>query len=213
MIGWFGPPDAEGFAGVVIEASRHYTIWGNLTFPMECGVDELCPAGSHCDTGLGASNTCRWDAGGAEVPSTVVHLSGCHISPKRRDARPEVDENRAANFYLIEAIAQGSDIADPSNYSTPLELRTVVVWGDMTGGTQDNLAIPPDGSPGFLDILHQVNRFKDKGKATTSWLDLDPQEPDHAVGFLDMLQGVNGFKDTPYPFASPCACAGLAPCA
>ncbi|MCH8966859.1 MAG: hypothetical protein IID43_04210, partial [Planctomycetes bacterium] len=146
------------------------------------------------------------------VPSTVVHLSGCHIAPKRRDSRPGLDENPAANFYLIEAIAQGSDIADASNYSTPLELRTVAVWGDMTGGTSGNVALPPDGSPGFLDILHQVKRFKGKGKATTAWLDLEPDVPDRGVGFLDMLQGVNGFKNQPYPFVDPCECAGLPPC-
>ena len=87
-----------------------------------------------------------------------------------------------------------------------------MVWGDMTGGTQNNVALPPDDEPGFLDILHQVNQFKDKGKATTTWLDLDPQEPDHDVAFLDMLQGVNGFKDQPYPFDDPCVCAGLPPC-
>ena len=82
----------------------------------------------------------------------------------------------------------------------------------MTGGTQDNVALPPEGAARFLDILHQVNRFKDKGKATTPWLDLDPQNPDHAVGFLDMLRGVDGFKDKPYPYDDPCTCAGLAPC-
>ena len=103
------------------------------------------------------------------------------------------------------------DDAAASNYSTPLELRTVVVWGDMTGGTSGNVALPPDDAPGFLDILHQVNRFKGKGRATTAWLDLDPQVPDRGVGFLDMLQGVNGFKNQPYPFDDPCECAGLPP--
>ncbi|MCH7808653.1 MAG: hypothetical protein IIB60_05460 [Planctomycetes bacterium] len=212
VIGWFGQPGVAGSTGIVDEAGRHYTIWTDLTFPIECGVDELCPPGSHCDTGLDASNTCRFDIGDTEVPSTIVHLSGCHIAPKRRDTRPGVDENEAANDYLIEAIAFGSDISDPSSYSIPLELRTVVAWGDMTGGIQNNIALPPNNAPGFLDILHQVNRFKNQGKATTAWLDLDPQVPDQDVGFLDMLQGVNGFKDQPYPFDDPCTCAGLAPC-
>ncbi|MCH8967008.1 MAG: hypothetical protein IID43_04975 [Planctomycetes bacterium] len=212
VIGWFGQPNADGYADVVDEATRHYTIWADLTFPIECGVDELCPAGSHCDTGLGASNTCLLDANDTEVPSTVVHLSGCHIAPKKRDVGAGVGENRAANYYLIETIAEGSDIGAPSNYSTPLELRTVVVWGDMTGGTQNNIALPPNNTPGFLNILDQVNQFKDKGQAPTPWLDLDPQVPDRDVAFLDMLQGVNGFKDQPYPFDDPCMCAGLAPC-
>ena len=212
VIGWFGQPSADGYAGIVDEVSRHYAVWGNLTFPIECGVDELCPAGSHCDTGLGSSNTCRLDADNTEAPSTVVQLSGCHIAPKRRDVRPGVGENRAANYYLIEAIAEGSDTGSPSNYSTPLELRTVVFWADMTGGTSGNVALPPEGSPGFLDVLQQVNRFKDKGKATTPWLDLDPQVPDQAVGFLDMLKAVGGFKDDPYPWNDPCTCSGLSPC-
>ncbi|MCH8966302.1 MAG: hypothetical protein IID43_01365, partial [Planctomycetes bacterium] len=87
-----------------------------------------------------------------------------------------------------------------------------VVWGDMTGGTQNNVALPPDNAPGFLDILHQVNRFKDKGKATTAWLDLDPQVPDGTVSFVDMLAAVTAFKDQPYPWDDPCTCADLPPC-
>ena len=212
MIGWFGQPDVDGYVSVVDEASRHNTVWADLSFPMECGVDELCPAGAHCDLGLGAGNTCRLDADGSEVLSPVVQLAGCHISPKKRDTRPGADENRAANYYLIDVIADGLDIGDPANYSLPLELRTVVYWADVTGGTLDNVALPPDNTTGFLDVLDQVNRFKDKGQATTSWLDLDPQEPDGEVGFLDMLQAVGGFKDQPYPFLDPCECAGLAPC-
>ena len=212
IIGWFSQPDVDGYVGIVDEANRYYAIWTDLTFPVEFCVDELCPLNAYCDVGLGATNTCRWDVDDTEVVSSVVELTGCHISPKRRDARPDAGENKSANFYLIEAIAEGSDIANQSKYSLPLELRTVVVWGDMTGGTQNNVALPPNNAAGFLNILDQVSRFKGKGKATTAWLDLDPQEPDRAVGFLDMLQGVAGFKDAPYPWNDPCTCAGLAPC-
>ncbi|MCH8966414.1 MAG: M20/M25/M40 family metallo-hydrolase [Planctomycetes bacterium] len=212
VLGWFGQPDVDGFVGIVDEENRFYTTWIDLTFPVECGVDALCPPGAHCDVGLGATNTCRLNADQTEVLSSVVHLSACHISPKKRNAAPGVDENRAANYYLIEAIAEGLSLQNAANYSVPLELRTVVVWGDLTGGTANNVALPPDNGAGFLDILDQVKRFKDKGEATTPWLDLDPQVPDHGVAFLDMLQGVNGFKDQPYPFDNPCLCAGLPPC-
>ena len=79
-------------------------------------------------------------------------------------------------------------------------------------GTDNNVALPPDTAAGFLDVLHQVGRFKGRGQARTPWLDLEPPAPDHDVSFLDMLQGVSGFKDVPYPWDDPCTCAGLAPC-
>ena len=161
---------------------------------------------------LGAGRTGTVGAYGPEIPTSVVQLAGCHIAAKMRAIAAGAGENRAANYYLIEAIAQGSDITNQFQYSIPLELRTVVFWGDMTGGTQGNVALPPNNTAGFLDILDQVNHFKQQGKATTPQLDLDPQEPDHSVDFVDMLIAVAAFKAQPYPWDDPCTCAGLSPC-
>ncbi|MCH8966438.1 MAG: hypothetical protein IID43_02065 [Planctomycetes bacterium] len=201
VLGWFGVPDSEGVCRVVSEADRHYTIWKNEFFPIECSDDRHCPPGDTCDMG---SLSCLGNT------TSTVHLGDCHIGPKIRD--PGLGETKEANSYLIEAVLVGTDIADPLSYSPALELRTVVAWGDQMGSTENGSALPPDGTPGFIDILGQVQVFKDRGTAPTPWFDLEPEVPDGSVGFLDMATAVLGFKDRPYPWRDPCECAGLAPC-
>ena len=206
VLGWFGVPDVMGYVRFVDAAARHNEIWTNGQYPIDCGVDALCPANAFCDTGIGGSLTCKLNAGATEVLWDFVNLGDCQISTMIRDTRPGVAENRAARYYLVEAILQGSDITDPSNYSTALVLPTVRVWTDNAGSVANSILTPPDGQKGFLDILNQVNRFKGKGLAHMSWFDYEPAVPDHGTGFLDMLQGVGGFKDVPYPFDDPCTC-------
>ena len=209
-LGWFGAPDAMGYVQVVLEANRHYEVWKDGQYPIDCGIDALCPANAFCDTGLGGSLTCKWTTDSTEVLWNFVFLGDCRISTMIRDTRPGVAENRTAREYLIESVFQGDDVGDENSYSAPLRLPSVRVWTDNAGPVANLILTPPTGQQGFLDILNQVNRFKGKGLAHLAWFDYEPQTPDQDSDFLDMLWGVGGFKDAPYPFDDPCTCANNA---
>ncbi|MFQ5463335.1 MAG: hypothetical protein ACE5E5_12010, partial [Phycisphaerae bacterium] len=132
----------------------------------------------------------------------TVHLGDCHVSP--------------GHTYLVQSIAQQSDIGDEAAYSGAAALPTAALWGDVTGS--GNPAMPPDGVANLADAQSVVLGFQSQQTAPKVWLDLEGLgNPDNAPDFgtiniADIQRAVQGFQAAAYPYSDPCSCAGLAPC-
>ncbi|MHC5110034.1 MAG: WD40/YVTN/BNR-like repeat-containing protein [Planctomycetota bacterium] len=132
----------------------------------------------------------------------TVHLGDCHMSP--------------GHTYLVQSILDGADLGDENNYSAALALPTVAVWGDVMGS--GGPWSPPDGVANFVDIQGTVFGFQNLQLAPKAWLELegtgdDLNQPElNVINFADILRAVQGFQGQGYPYADPCACAGMTPC-
>lgn len=131
----------------------------------------------------------------------TVHLGDCAISPGRT--------------YLIQAIVDGADVGNEANYSEPLVLTTLTLYGDVVGGSAGT---PPDSDRSFKDISAVVRGFQSVQTEPKVWLDLQgttqaPQIPNFSnIDFSDINRAVKGFQGEGYPFLDPCSCAALPPC-
>ncbi|MHC5111318.1 MAG: hypothetical protein ACYTHJ_15720 [Planctomycetota bacterium] len=138
----------------------------------------------------------------AEVPhfadwnldAPVVHVGDCDISPQQQ--------------YRVQAIAEGADILNESDYSTPRTIPTTATWGDVVGDFTEGAWLPPDDVGNFVDVLAVVSGFQGAdNRAPLPWLDVSSQVPDRVVNFADIqlaLQG--GFQNQPYPFPATGNC-------
>ena len=130
----------------------------------------------------------------------VVHVKGCEIAP---DAT-----------YLVQAIQNGQDIGEESNYSETLELRTAPLWGDIVSSCAFDHCLPPEGEfgqPSIDDVLAEVNAFQGIRNAPLWWMDIDPVyadgEPEGLWTLIgDVLAVVNAFSGGPYPGWGPTGC-------
>ncbi len=125
----------------------------------------------------------------------TVQIGDCETSP--------------GHTYLVQAIVEGTDIADEANYSASLMLRTATDFGDVVGASTGT---PPDGTRTFKDITAVVRGFQSTQSEPKVWLDLQggadtPQVPDFSdINFADISHAVSGFQGGAYPFAAPGDC-------
>ena len=125
----------------------------------------------------------------------VVTIGDCEISPGRQ--------------YLVQAIAQGMDVGDDSNYSLPLHLPTPAHFGDVTGGGSPG--DPPNGAMGnLIDVFAIVLGFQNVQNEPKDWLDLDPSsggaQPNLLVNLADAFAAVQAFQGNGYPGPAPLNC-------
>ena len=98
-----------------------------------------------------------------------------------------------------------SPIGFHSYYSTPLDMATTIVWGDI--------AIPfahetTSQQPDFRDISGIVAAFVDNDPQAPSVpvADLHPASPNGVVDFNDIAACVAAFVGDPYAFDGPTVC-------
>lgn len=128
----------------------------------------------------------------ANLPSGVLSIGDCEVAP--------------GYDYVIQTIAEGSDIESELNYSTALHLSTCSHWGDVSGG--GNPGRPPNGAkPTFGDMLAIVLGFQSNYAEPLDWLDLNGfSAPNGIVNLADVRTCVQAFQGLPYFGKSPTDC-------
>lgn len=110
-------------------------------------------------------------------------------------------------IYDVQAITDGCSLDMPENFSLPLTLPTVSVWGDCCGSAKVGVIQPPDGLANFTDILAAVLGFQNAPNAPDdSWIDIDGEVPNGIVNLADVFRFVQGFQGQPYAYEGPAAC-------
>lgn len=128
------------------------------------------------------------------VPGGVVHVADCNIVP--------------CASYSIEAVSDiPCDPGVPAVYSEPVIIATAGVWGDVVGGSYDEL---PNGIVDFVDISACVDRFRNSPIAPPgTWCDVGGNNPTQGVAlnidFADISLVVDAFRGLGYPFSGPTA--------
>ncbi len=129
-----------------------------------------------------------------QLAALTVHVGDCAVSPGHR--------------YQVQSIVENQDLGLEANFSAPLELPTVLVWGDVAGGPSS----PPDSTANLVDVQAIVFGFLLQQSVPSVRLDLEgagvPNNvPDvEAVNFADIIRAVQGFQGDPYPFSAPLGC-------
>ena len=109
--------------------------------------------------------------------------------------------------YAVQALTEGCDQTDPNNFSPPILLPTVRLWGDCCGSSVAGVIQPPDGFVNFTDIQAAILGFQNAVNAPNdSWVDIDPNFPNAIVNLADVFRFVQAFQGAPYPYAGPVPC-------
>lgn len=114
------------------------------------------------------------------------------------------DEIVSGALYEIQAVHQPCDPGVESNFTTPLQVRTVARWADVTGPFN-----PPSTTtqPDIIDVSALVDKFKNAlGAVTKARADLNPDVPDQEIDFADITLAVDAFRGLLYPFDGPSGC-------
>jgi hypothetical protein len=129
------------------------------------------------------------------LSSDTIHLGDCHIATD--------------HLYIVDAVFEGFDVGEESNFSLPLSLPTVERWADVVG---NDAVSPADGLVTFVDIQATVLGFQGMQLISKIYLELEGQgNPDNvpdvqSVNFADIFRTVEGFQAGAYPFADPTQC-------
>ncbi|MGB0715317.1 MAG: hypothetical protein ACPGXK_05530 [Phycisphaerae bacterium] len=129
------------------------------------------------------------------IPSGIISIGDCEISPN--------------HDYVVQAIADGVDTKDESQYSVGLHLPTSEFNGDVTGGGSPG--DPPNGAQGsIVDVYANVLGFQSNANEPLDWLDVDPATgaatPNLIVRLADAFAIVQAFQGNPYPGPEPLNC-------
>ncbi|MGB0715921.1 MAG: hypothetical protein ACPGXK_08585, partial [Phycisphaerae bacterium] len=109
--------------------------------------------------------------------------------------------------YAVQALHENCPQDDPNNFSAPLLLPTVRLWGDCCGSTVAGVVQPPDGFVNFTDIQAAILNFQNAIAAPNdSWVDIDPDFPNAIVNLADVFRFVQAFQGAPYPYPGPVPC-------
>jgi hypothetical protein len=125
------------------------------------------------------------------------------------DAWPEIVHVYAAEIgpgqaFKVQAIPAGWDIGNEANYSEPLELPTVTLWGDVAGSdSTPGFCTPPDGVVDGHDVDALSGGMQGPWCPLT-WADLDPEIPNGYINLDDVLAAAQATQGVPYPWSTPC---------
>ncbi len=106
--------------------------------------------------------------------------------------------------YELRAISDSCDPQQQASYSPPLDVITVLRWGDViTPFSPPSPTVQPD----FGDVSALVDKFRNAPNAPTmARADLYPSLPDQSLNFSDISMVVDAFRGLAYPFPGPTAC-------
>ncbi len=157
----------------------------------------------------------KWIAAPRDVletpnPATFFHQAGLSCSPEFFDwgslGTVHVSDRGIVPGaeYEIQAVQMLCDPKNEENYTVPLSVRTVALWGDVV----QPFSPPSDTTqPDFGDVAVVVDKFKDApGAVLKARGDLYPDVPDQSVNFSDISVAVDAFRGFPYPFDGPSGC-------
>ena len=169
----------------LVRADQSEVVLGWLTTPDANGISSINPTGpQYLDWSLHGS---------------VVHVTGCAVSPGRR--------------YAVRAIVEGDDTLNEALYSQPLIVPTSSKWGDVAGNFSQGGWSPPDGVVNLIDVAAVIATYNNTSSAVPiAWADLDNLEPDRAINFGDIFVAAQAFQRLPFPYFDPCFCAAQPPC-
>jgi hypothetical protein len=120
-----------------------------------------------------------------------VSIGDCEVSP--------------GNDYIVQAIADGADLLDEANYSSPLNLPSVADVGYVTGG--GNPGDPPNGATGTLvDVFSMVKGFQSTQNEPLDRLDINPSTGSAQPNLVDAFDGILAFQGNPYAGPAPLDC-------
>ncbi|MFQ5463460.1 MAG: hypothetical protein ACE5E5_12660 [Phycisphaerae bacterium] len=123
----------------------------------------------------------------------VIHVIGCAISNQQT--------------YLIQSNRANADPADEANFSAPLSLPTTAQYGDVSGLAAGS---PPDGVPGFNDVMGAVLGFQGDQAAPKTWLKIAPSmegaDPTTISLAAHVFAAVQGFQGAAYTGLAPLDC-------
>lgn len=112
--------------------------------------------------------------------------------------------------YQVQAIADGRDPNNESDYSPPLTLHTTR-YGDVYehapwGGS--GYPTPPDDTVNIVDVVGVLSAFTAAPWTARSAYDIEPEVPDRAINITDVVHSLNGFQGLPYTdsFRAPPDC-------
>lgn len=126
-----------------------------------------------------------------EWTESVVSVNGQEIVP--------------AATYEVRAVHQSCDPPDPADFSDPLDLPTVAVWGDTVGNYTGTGWTPPNGSADVGDILAVVRGFLDDATAPpVVQVDMGRVLTDAVIDGRDVLGSEAGLQGAGYSGESPC---------
>jgi hypothetical protein len=141
--------------------------------------------------------------------ATCDDSTGEHCGPNLCPGGPS--ETCYHHVYEIQAIDEGADLFDESNYSVALVLNTPTVWGDTVSTCAGNVCKPPNGIVGLDDVQAAIKYYQNNRVAPITWLDIDPsngdQTPNQNIGIGDILKVIDGFQGKPYPGNGPLNCS------
>ncbi len=114
----------------------------------------------------------------------VVHVTGCVIVPTRQ--------------YEVRALTPGLE------YSDPLLIDTVAVWGDVVGTFDGVSYSPPNGVVNEIDWRAVSTKISHTPTAPhVTWVDLAPEWPDYRIDQTnDLAAEGEAMSGLPYPPAS-----------
>jgi hypothetical protein len=162
------------------------------------GPGQPCPAGAPTYTAakLGCTPECRsdWSRLG------TIHVSHEGIIP--------------GATYRAEIADCATDLNDPANFLTPLDLSTPR-WGDAVGGFVAGSWTGPNGVVEIVtDVVADLDKFGNRaGAPIKSRADLEPACVDGKVNITDVIRMLDAFRGLLYPFTPSAAapCASLCP--
>ncbi len=108
--------------------------------------------------------------------------------------------------YTVQAIYQGCDTEDESDYSAPMSISTSQNWGDVTGDCSGSPCTPPDGIVDVVDVSAIQDKFANVIDLPKARADLDPDVPNRKVDFMDTLRVLDAAGGLSYPFDGPAEC-------
>ncbi len=119
------------------------------------------------------------------------------------------DEVLPGGTYAVQAIDCLCDTGTETDFSASLQLRTVGVWGDVTGGYVGGAWTAPDGIADIADVTAVQERYMNYSTAPTkARTDIDPDVPNRLVNISDLFTALDASNGTPYPYNGPTSCGG-----
>ncbi len=127
----------------------------------------------------------------------TVHVTGEFVVPGGRYLVQEVD-------------AFCSSGAAESSFSSPLNVTTATVWGDVVSTCETDPCGPPDGTVGVpTDVVSILDKFvSSPGAPSKVRVDLQPATPDGIIDIQDVSRALDAFRGAGYPFvpsSPPCS--------
>ncbi|MHC5110638.1 MAG: hypothetical protein ACYTHJ_12270 [Planctomycetota bacterium] len=144
-------------------------------------------------------------------PPEVFRL-GCTKHYQDWSTAPAVIQIASRNIttnadYEIQALAFGCDQTIETNFSAPLRLPTVRLWGDCCGAAAAGQPTPPDGFASLVDVQWCILAFQSAPNAPNdSWVDIDGDVPNAVINLADAFRFVQAFQAQPYPYPGPVPC-------